>query len=193
MGIGMDATIWHLTVVESDQIPSIYIRVMLDPVWSGLYPLQSWQCVDLYSDMIHIDHSPCHYRYGAASLWPVATVPGSELHYICIKKTWYEYEVVGGSQSWHKCRHKYTPGETRRPKVSDSIYQGVAAYLWPVPVATVAGAETLYIYKEDLLWVWMEWGTSIIRTNRYPPPIPTTSTLRSQIANIRVWRHTYGL
>jgi hypothetical protein len=23
---------------------------MLDPVWSGLYPLQSWQCVDLYSD-----------------------------------------------------------------------------------------------------------------------------------------------
>ena len=53
----------------------------------------------------------------------------------------------------------------------------------------------LYMYKEDLLWVWMEWGAWIIRTNRYTPPIPTTSTLRSQsqIANIRVWQHTYDL
>jgi hypothetical protein len=50
---------------------------------------------------------------------------------------------------------------------------------------------TLYMYKEDLLWVWREWGAWIIRTNRYPPPIPTTSTLRSEIANIRVWRHPY--
>ena len=34
--------------------------------------------------------------------------------------------------------------------------------LWPV--ATVKGAQTLYIYiyKEDLLWVWTVWGVSII-------------------------------
>ncbi len=49
----------------------------------------------------------------------------------------------------------------------------------------------LYMYKEDLLWVWSVWGASIKRTNRDPPPIPTTSTLRSQRANIRVWRHPY--
>jgi len=101
---------------------SYNIRVMLDPVWSGRYPLQSWQCVDLYSDtMIHmIDHSPCHYRYGAASFMT--------------------------------CSH------CRR--------------FW----------IALYMYKEDLLWVWQVWGALIIRTKRDPPPIPTTSTLRSQMA-----------
>ena len=38
--------------------------------------------------------------------------------------------------------------------------------LWPV--ATVKGAQTLYIYiyKEDLLWVWTVWGVSIISSNR---------------------------
>ncbi len=51
----------------------------------------------------------------------------------------------------------------------------------------------LYMYKEDLLWVWSVWGVSIIRTNRDPPPIPTTSTLRSQRADIRVWLHPYDL
>ena len=41
----------------------------------------------------------------------------------------------------------------------------------------------LNMYEEDLLWVWSGWGTLIKRTNRDPPPIPTTSTLsRSQRA-----------
>ena len=39
------------------------------------------------------------YQARAASLWPLATVAGAKLHYICMKKTWYEYEVGGGSQS----------------------------------------------------------------------------------------------
>ena len=34
----------------------------------------------------------------------------------------------------------------------------------------------IYMYKQDLLWVWREWGTSIIRTNRDPPPTPRRST-----------------
>ena len=38
----------------------------------------------------------------------------------------------------------------------------------------------IYMYKQDLLWVWREWGTSIIRTNRDPPPTPRRSTHRSQ-------------
>ena len=37
----------------------------------------------------------------------------------------------------------------------------------------------LYMYKEDLLWVWSVWGVSIIRTNWDPLPIPTTSTLKT--------------
>jgi hypothetical protein len=48
----------------------------------------------------------------------------------------------------------------------------------------------LYMYEEDLLWEWREWGVSIIRTNRSPPPIPTTSTLR---ADIRLWQYPYDL
>jgi hypothetical protein len=53
--------------------------------------------------------------------------------------------------------------------------------------------NTLYMYKEDLLWVWREWGASIIRNNRDPPPTPRRYTLRSQRTNIRVWRHPYDL
>jgi hypothetical protein len=37
-----NATIWLLTTVESDQTPSIYIRLMLDPIWSGCTLYQSW-------------------------------------------------------------------------------------------------------------------------------------------------------
>jgi hypothetical protein len=53
--------------------------------------------------------------------------------------------------------------------------------------------NTLYMYKEDLLWVWREWGAAIIRNNRDPPPTPRRYTLRSQRTNIRVWRHPYDL
>jgi hypothetical protein len=38
----------------------------------------------------------------------------------------------------------------------------------------------LCMYKEDLLWVWKEWGASIIRTKRDPPTTPRRSILRSQ-------------
>ena len=39
------------------------------------------------------------YQGVESSLWPLATVAWAKLHYICIKKIWYEYEVSGGSQS----------------------------------------------------------------------------------------------
>jgi hypothetical protein len=39
-------------------------------------------------------------------------------------------------------------------------YQVGVASLWAL--ATIQGAETLYIYEEDLLWVWRGWGASII-------------------------------
>ena len=34
------------------------------------------------------------------------------------------------------------------------------------------------MYKEDLLWVWREWGASIRRTNRDPPPTPLSQLCR---------------
>jgi len=48
---------------------------------------------------IHSQVSESKYQGVAASLWPVAMVEGAELHYICIKKTCYEYELNGGAQS----------------------------------------------------------------------------------------------
>ena len=162
---------------------------MLDPVWSGMYPLQSWQCADLYSDMIHIDHSPCHYRYGAASLWPVATVAGAKVHYICMKKNCYEYEGNGGPQSKEltdtHLLYQQHPLSGPREQISG----------WGFILMTCSRCSRcwieLYMYEEDLLWVWREWGASIKRTIRYPPPIPTASTLslRSQRASIRLGFH----
>jgi hypothetical protein len=48
---------------------------------------------------IHYQVPENRYQSVAASLWPVATVAGAELHYICIKKTCYEYDGMGGAQS----------------------------------------------------------------------------------------------
>jgi len=48
-----NVTICILTTVESDQTPSIYIRLMLDPIWSGMYLYQSWW-YGLYSCVTHI-------------------------------------------------------------------------------------------------------------------------------------------
>ena len=52
-----------------------------------------------YSQEIHSRVPESIYKAGATSLWPIATVAGAEVHYIWIKKTSYEYEVGGGSQS----------------------------------------------------------------------------------------------
>ena len=48
-------------------------------------------------------------------------------------------------------------------------------------------SSTLYIYKEDLIWVWTEWGVSIISTNRGSKCI----TFRSMRAYIRLELHPY--
>jgi hypothetical protein len=36
---------------------------------------------------------------GVASIWPLATIGGAETLYICITKTWYEYEFSDMPQS----------------------------------------------------------------------------------------------
>jgi len=54
----------------------------------------------------------------------------------------------------------------------------------------VEGAETLNICIKKTCYEYeLDGGTSIISTNSDPPLIPTTSTLRSQRAYIRVWWH----
>ena len=67
-------------------------------------------------------------------------------------------------------------------QVPEGRYQGVAASLW---VATAVGAELHYICIKKTCYEYEVWGgVSIIRTNRDPPHIPTTtSTLRSQRAD----------
>ena len=41
------------------------------------------------------DVRPSIQQAGIASLWPLATVEGADTHYICMKSTYYEYEVDG--------------------------------------------------------------------------------------------------
>jgi hypothetical protein len=117
------------------------------------------------------------YQAGGASLWPLATVAGAETLYIYIKQTCYEYEVCGGFnhknqqgiQLWHQEGHL----------LSGSIEQISG---WSCILMTTSHCSrcwiALYMYKEDLMWVWREWGASNIRrTNRDPPATPRRSTL----------------
>ena len=86
--------------------------------------------------------------------------------YIYIKKTSYEYEGNGGSQSLEltetHLRHKGDPlsGSGPRGQISGwrhTLMNRSHCWRW---------SNTLYMYKEDLLWVWTGWGVSIISTNR---------------------------
>jgi len=43
--------------------------------------------------------TPSTYQVEVVSSWPLATVEDAEAHYICMKLTWYEYEVGGVPQS----------------------------------------------------------------------------------------------
>jgi hypothetical protein len=73
-----------------------------------------------------------------------------------------------------------TTTSTIHSQVPEGRYKGVVVSLWPLE--TVVGAETLlFIYKEDLICVWREWWTSIISTNRDPPPIPTTDNIQNPL------------
>ena len=53
--------------------------------------------------------------------------------------------------------------------------------------------STLYMYKEDLLWVWTGWGVSITSTNRGSKCESINITLRSHREDIRLGLHPYDL
>jgi hypothetical protein len=119
-----------------------------------------------------------------------------QAHYTCMKCIWYEFEVDEKSQSyptatacpqWESHSESYNPTTGHREQITG----------WSCILMTCSCCSrcwiALYMYEEDLLWVWSEWGASIIRTNRDPPPTPRRSTLRSQRADIRVWWQPYDL
>ena len=127
--------------------------------------------------------------FGVASLWPLATMLGyrlwNTLYMFKIDPLWV-WSVCGLSIIQPTATVTLSPAPTGlREQIS-----GCGCILMTGSHCSRCW-NTLYIYKEDLLWVWSVWGTSIKRTNRDPPPIPTTSTLRSQRADIRVWLHPY--
>ena len=116
---------------------------------------------DSYSCTKHItlrSHRAYHMA-GAASLWPLATAEGAETLYIYIKKTCYEYELDWGY-------HSQVLTETPTPAPSTSLLglrshraynKAGAASLWPL--ATVEGAETLYIYIKKTCYEYeLDWG-----------------------------------
>ena len=74
--------------------------------------------------------------------------------------------------------------------VSDSKYQGVAAYLWPV--ATVAGAELQYIYIKKICYEY-EVGEvpQTYPTAWQPSDSPTYADL--PLADISMGLHPYDL
>ena len=51
-----------------------------------------------YTNYIH-SQVPEGIHEGVVALWPLEIVAGAETLYICMKKTCYEYEGNGGSQS----------------------------------------------------------------------------------------------
>ena len=67
--------------------------------WMGGLSHKYEQWPTYYTNNIHSQVSEGKYQGVAASLWLVAMVEGAETFYIYIKKTCYEYELDGGSQS----------------------------------------------------------------------------------------------
>ena len=98
------------------------------------------------------------YQGVAASLWPVATVQGAELHYICIKKTCYEYEVLEGLN--HKNKQRPTSYQQHPLSGPRGQISGCGCILMTSSHCSRCWIA-LYMYKEDLLWVWSVWGVDI--------------------------------
>ena len=97
---GVAASLWPVATVEGAEFHCICIKKTCYEyeVCGGLNHKKK-QRPTSYTNNIHSQVPEKRYQGVAASLLSVATVEGAELHYICIKKTCYEYEVCGGSQS----------------------------------------------------------------------------------------------
>jgi len=110
------------------------------------------------------------YQVKIAFLWPLATVADAELLYICIKTICYEYEVDVRPQLYVTVEPH---GKTKRISnwwwfyLSQEQISG-----WDFILMTTSHSsrcrKSLYMYEEDLLWVWSGLGFSIICNSRTP-------------------------
>jgi hypothetical protein len=111
---------------------------------------------------------PSIYQAVVASLWSLAAVQSAESYYMCMTKTWGEYDA-GGCHN-----HNLTLATSEKPSVSPtaaltvrpSIYQAVVASLWSL--AAVEVAETLYIC---ITKTWCEYEAGGV-----PQSYPNTNT-----------------
>jgi hypothetical protein len=74
--------IWY--EYEVDRVPQTYPKHTL-PVKNRVSLLRLPLCCDCETRQIS--------GWGFIFLWPLATIDDAEMHYICMMKTWYEYEV----------------------------------------------------------------------------------------------------
>ena len=118
-------------------------------VWTGwgvLIISTNWESTFCTHD-IHSQVTESKYQAGGASWWPVATVAGAELHYICIKKICYEYE---GDVECLNQNIQHDKVNSYLTVVNPIIYHAGVASLWPL--AAVAGAKMHYIYMNLIFY-----------------------------------------
>ena len=161
-------------------------------VWTGLGVSFTSANRDSYSCTKHITlrSHRAYNKAGAASLWPVATVKGAELHYICIKKTCYEYELDWGVSIIRTNRDPYSCTKHITLRSHRAYNKAGAASLWPL--ATFDGAETLYIYIKKTCYEYeLDWGYHSQVLTETPTPTPSTSLLGPIEHIIRLELHPY--
>jgi hypothetical protein len=116
------------------------------------------------------DVRPSIQQAGIASLWPLATVEGADTHYICMKSTYYEYEVDGVPKLWSAARSKI---QVRNKRITYFHHCAVGPSIYQVGVAHMTSGHNRrcwhawYMYEVYLLWLWSGWGASIIINTCY--------------------------
>ncbi len=142
-----------------------------------------------------LDPNPvCHVtdQYGVVSLWPLALamVEGAETFFYI-----YEVDLLWVWTGWgasiiRTTTPAHSPTASVLPPSAD-IRLGCGRILMTCSHGWW-WSNTLYIYKEDLLWVWTGWGVSIISTNRGSKCESMHNiTFRPLRAYIRVELHRY--
>ena len=105
-----------------------------------------WLILHLIPTISTLRSQQSTYQGMAASLWPLVTVEGAELHYICITKTWYEYEVGGGLNHKTCCDLKFVLYLQGYLLLAEQ-HSGVTSLWQPI---TVEDAKTILIYSVEV-------------------------------------------
>ena len=103
---GMAASLWPLAIVAGAQLHYIY-KADLVWVWTGYgAPIITYSTLHVTNQVNHLlllllryCHHEVRPSVGVASVWPLTTVEGAEILYICMRQTFYEYDLGGLPQS----------------------------------------------------------------------------------------------